>query len=103
MHRNMHTGKHAHMRAYKFCKHLLCCVFPGAGVDTNRNKTKAAEAAEAAEAASEAEVSMQKFKAMLVDTRDCNVSNAHILSYITNMRDRISYDISGSCPFSANW
>lgn len=66
----MHTGKHAHMRTCRFCKHLLCCVFPGAGVDTNRHKTKAAEAV------SEAEVSTPKFKAMLVDTRDCDVNIA---------------------------
>lgn len=54
----------------RFCKHLLCCVFPGAGVDTNRHKTKVAEAV------SEAEVSTPKFKAMLVDTRDCDVNIA---------------------------
>lgn len=50
------------------CAHTnLCCVFPGTGV--NRNKNKAAEA----EVACEAEVSMQKFKAILVDTRDCKL------------------------------
>lgn len=27
----------------KLCNHFLCCVFPGAGVNMDRNKTKSAE------------------------------------------------------------